>query len=441
MTMEQAVKSAYGAAEPLPEAEERMWKGIDERLGGKAGQIQIGVRRRRRTPWKGFALAAVAVLALLAVSFAVLQRMNEVTGEPIPAEEPEAMPTPTPTPEPTPTPPLIPELRMIELVNAQVNDSGIFSLAEEGNFLARAVLPEGQCVDHWEVNGQPVDAGERRCSLKFESEGVQKIEAVLREERRVTCVNCYLQFLDADGKPSGWMYEELSFEYDYTLPTTGESHPGGSITAYITPLDPDAEELDYWIIDGERSPLPAEGIRLAELDRSVHIEAVMKHTRIKQECSAALVLGEGIAPGRAPRRPEDDRPAGQETAPENGAAEVDYWRDGVPFDPEAPARDGHSHDWVLDRSRSWEASCAMSGQNMWVCSICSREYAQYLPSPEHQFHEMRFSNDNWVYDVCSVCGLRVPKYYTNPSSGGNGSLLPPTSTPWPGNVPVIIWDP
>ena len=405
MTMEQAVKSAYGAAKPLPEAEERMWKGIDERLGGKAGQIQIGVRRRRRTPWKGFALAAVAVLALLAVSFAVLQRMNEVTGEPIPAEEPEA--TPTPTPEPTPTPPLIPELRMIELVNAQVNDSDLFSLSEEGSFLARAVLPEGQCVDHWEVNGEPVDAGERRYSLEFESEGVQKIEAVLREERHITCVNCYLQFLDGDGNPSGWMYEDVCFEYYYLEPTSGHMHPGGSITAAVLPIDPEAEQPAYWLIDGEvvwegEGHGPASEIRLVDMDRSVHIELVYEHGYRKVEMEEPVVLTGAGSTEELYTRSKDDLPAGAKDLPEKNWVEVDYVRDGVPLDPDSPGRDGHTHQWTVDTSASRDSTCLENGKYVHVCSVCGGKYVTWEPLGRH--HYIYETNPDYHRLICRDCG-------------------------------------
>ena len=402
MTMEQAVKSTFGAMGPLPEAEDRMWQSIDEKLGGKAKQVQIGVRRRRRTPWKGFALAAVAVLAVLAVSVAVLQRMQEVIGEPVAAEEPEA--TPTPTPEPTPTPPLIPETRMIELVNAQVNDSAIFSVSEEGRFLARAVLPEGQCVDHWEVNGETVDPGERRYSLEFESEGVQKVEAVLREEKHVTCVNCYLQFLDADGNPSGWMYEDLCFEYDYTVPTTGESHPGGSITAVVLPIDPEAEEPSYWIIDGEQIEgfPPAKEIRLEELDRSVHIELGYEHGYRDRELSEPIVLTGSGGKELSARRPEDDLPAELATQPLNAAIEVDYVRDGVPLDPDAPGRDGHTHDWQLDAVNSHDSTCIDIGKHIYLCSICGGKYVTWQEKKAHQFgYQANASGHRYA---CAVCG-------------------------------------
>lgn len=154
-----------------------------------------------------------------------------------------------------------------------------------------------------------------------------------------------------------------------------------------------------------------------------------------------------VQPAAAPREAAmlssdlDDRPANREAPPENRWVEVNYERDGVPFDPEAPARDGHTHDWNVDKSRSWGSTCGYEGQYMQVCSICGREWCVHVPQLEHQFHEMRYSNDNWVYDVCSLCGLRVAKYLIQPSGGGYGSLLDPVPTPWTGGVPVIIWDP
>ena len=263
MTMETAVKSVFGPMGPTPGAEERIWKAIDKGLHGRAKAAEVRFRPRRAK--KPLLIGAAAILALVLLTAAVIRHMPEERPESIhPADE-----AAEPSPE-AEEPVLIPTVRQIALINARVDGKEILDLTEEGRYLARAVLPEGYTVDHWEVNGEPVDAGGRLYSLEFDSEGVWKVEAVLREERRVTCVNAYLQFLDEEGDPAGWMYEDVCFEYDYTVPTTGEEHPGGSITAVVLPIDPEAEEPYYWIIDGEKvwkgeGYTPAREIRLEEL--------------------------------------------------------------------------------------------------------------------------------------------------------------------------------
>lgn len=276
--------------------------------------------------------------------------------------------------------------------------------------MARAVLPEGYCVDHWELNGEPADAGSRRYSLEFDSEGVKKVEAVLREERHVTCVNAYLQFLDEDGNPAGWMYEDVCFEYDYTVPTTGERHPGGSITAMVLPIDPEAEDPYAWRIDGEELEgfPPARGIRLEDLDRSVTIELVYQHGHRERELTEPVVLRGGGETPALSQRPEDDLPAGLSAEPEPTWLEVDYLRDGVPLDPDAPGRDGHIHDWKIDEVNSYPSTCADPGKYVHVCSICGARYTTWGEKKEHQFYYQ--SSAEGHRKVCAVCGIYGDPY-------------------------------
>lgn len=402
MKMEDKVRSVYEPMRPLPGGEDRMWTAIDRALDGKAKNVQIRVQPRRQILRP--VLVAAALLLLLAVSFTVLRRLSlrPENGELLAAEA-----TPEVTPEPSPE--RIRETRALELVNAQVNDSPILTLSEEQTLLARAVLPEGCCVDHWEINGKTSDAGERRFSLQFDSTGVKKVEAVLREERRVTCVNAYLQFLDESGEPAGWFYEDLSFEYAYTVPTTGETHPGGSITACVTPLSPEGMELDHWLIDGERleTEIPPCAILLDGLDRSIRIEAVLRENTGTAEAGERFSLGGGSAPALTAAPPKDDLPAGQSEPPSNLWQEIDYERDGVPFDPDAPARDGHLHQWVVDPSRSWNSTCTVPGKTTRVCSVCGHAYSTLLPCLAHSFEWAFFPDSIYVYDVCTVCGYQV----------------------------------
>ena len=402
MKIEEEIRGTYGAIKPLPGGEDRMWIAIDRALDGKAKDVQIRVQPRRQILRP--VLVAAALLLLLAISFTVLRRLQlrPENGELLASEA-------TPEAKPEPSPEHLREIRALELVNAQVNDSPVLTLSEEQTFLARAVLPEGCCVDHWEINGEKADAGERCFSLLFDSTGVKKVEAVLREERRVTCVNAYLQFLDESGEPAGWFYEDLSFEYNYTVPTTGEAHPGGSITACVTPLAPDGMELDHWLIDGERleAENPPCAILLDGLDRSIRIEAVLRGSSGNAANGERLRLGNGGAPAAPVTPPKDDLPAGQSEPPKNLWQEIDYERDGVPFDPAAPARDGHLHQWTVDPSRSWESTCVVPGQTTRVCSVCGHTYSTALPCLAHSFEWAFFPDSIYVYDVCTVCGYQV----------------------------------
>ena len=434
MTMETAVKSVFGPMGPTPGAEERIWKAIDKGLHGRAKAAEVRFRPRRAK--KPLLIGAAAILALVLLTAAVIRHMPEERPESIhPADE-----AAEPSPE-AEEPVLIPTVRQIALINARVDGKEILDLTEEGRYLARAVLPEGYTVDHWEVNGEPVDAGGRLYSLEFDSEGVWKVEAVLREERRVTCVNAYLQFLDEDGQPAGWLYEDVCFEYDYTVPTTGEKQPGGSISAWVRAIDPEADEPWYWVIDGEMIETfpPAKGILLDNLDRSVQIELVYQHGYRDRELTEAIVLGEGGETPAFPQRPADDVPENERPAPEETWREVDYTRDGVPIDPEAPGRDGHTHDWVLDEENSWENSCTNMGRRTYECSICGWRYYIIPGQKPHQF--VWATQGEWEGERCTVCGIFVPKYWI-PSSGSGGGggypTTPPIPTPPPMTTPAPV---
>lgn len=378
-----------------------MWIAIDRALDGKAKDVQIRLRPRR-VGLRPF-LTAAAVIALLLLSLVLLRRLRpETEGRELLASQVTSAPDPEPTPE------QIPEIRAIELVNAQVDGSELLSISREGQYLARAVLPTGFCVDHWELNGESVDSPSRRFSLQFESSGVKKVEAVLREERHISCVNAYLQFPDESGQPAGWMYRDVYFEYDYTVPTTGLQHPGGSISAVILPIVPEGMELEAWLLDGERveADTPAASIQLDELDRSLAIEALLREKTGAAGKEDPLILGSG-SPGAFLNPPEDDRPAGRNDLPESIWLEIDYEQDGVPFDPAAPARDGHTHQWQVDPAHSWVSTCAAAGQTTYVCSVCGRAYSIAQPVLEHSFEWAFFPDSIYVYDVCTVCGYRV----------------------------------
>ncbi len=397
MTMEAAVKSVFGPMAPPSGAEERIWQAIDKKMNGKAREAEVRFRPRR--PRMPLLLGAAAILAMVLLSLTVFSRIAEVdAASKTPAEQQEQ------ETEGSEEPVVIPQVRQITLINARVDGKEILELTEEGHYLARAVLPEGYTVDHWEVNGEPVDTGGRLYSLEFDSEGVWKVEAVLREELRVTCVNAYLQFLDENGKAVGEMYEEISFEYDYTVPATGAKHPGGSVTVFVSPLLPQGQELDYWLIDGEKveSEKPARGILLQDLDHSVEIEAVL-HGGDSRIGTGELIILQGSGEAQKPTSMTtvgDDLPDGAAALPENSPWRVlDSERDGVPIDPDAPTEDGHKHAWILGgRVSGW---CTGWDVGVYYCKICGEEYRLVEPG----YHQIFYRDQGETHSRrCTVCG-------------------------------------
>ena len=143
------------------------------------------------------------------------------------------------------------------------------------------------------------------------------------------------------------------------------------------------------------------------LDRSLTVEALLREKSGAAGKGGTLTLGSGGSPGELLNPPEDDRPAGLSGLPENLWLEIDYEQDGVPFDPDAPARDGHHHRWHVDPARSRDSTCAEAGQTTYVCGVCGRSYSSALPILDHSFEWAVFPDSIYVYDVCTQCGYRV----------------------------------
>lgn len=369
---DQMIIRAYDAMTPLPGGEERMWQKIEQKLDerDRKAQVRFGARR---SPVPALLAAALilAVVLLVAVLSVSRYRLNR---------RPDPVPAATPVPEEQAETMFRPEGREIRLINARVNGESSLRLVEEGRFLARAVLPDGMAVDYWLVNGEPADAGDRRFSLEFDSEGVDMVEAVLREELTVRCgENAYLQFLDEKGEAAGVKFDSIGFEYDYTVPLTGESHPGGTVTVMALPVIPLECELDYWLIDGKKveAEKAARGILLEEMDHSVTIDAVVKKGwHLIPDGVILMLQGEG---GAALVGPSDDLPANQSTAPGNSPWEnTDILKAGVPFDPTLPAPDGHMHQWEFEKNLGISDGSGNRGGNMYVCTECRWEYISEL---------------------------------------------------------------
>ena len=406
-------REIYGAFEamgPRPGAEAKIWQQIDQSLDGRAEERRIELRPRRRG-WVRPVLTAVALAAVLALAIlAMLLSARRARQQPeqiplvspeVPVEERQEIPAPAPA-------------RELILVNARVEgEERLLLTAEmEGAYLARAVLPEGMMVDHWEIDGVTVDPGERRYSLAFSSEGVDRVEAVLRPERTVRCgEHAYLQFLDEGNNSAGPLYRTVDFEHAYLSPGTEQLCPGGKIDAIVLPLIPEGMELDYWLVDGRRmegDPAPR-AVRLLAYDRSVTVDAVLKSGPSRIPLAYSLILRgraeaeDELPPTAEPLGPADDLPAGLDAPPQAPAwTELDRSREDVPVDPDAPTADGHVHEWSLEQRAT--GYCVDLTVSVHRCLICGRERWDASPG----YHNVIWHLDGDGHSgVCEVCGQHL----------------------------------
>lgn len=91
-----------------------------------------------------------------------------------------------------------------------------------------------------------------------ESDGTLQISAtgntpppeVVFNERTLSSINAFFQFLDKNHRPAGEHYERFSFGQDYVHPVTGEICADGTITARISVSLEKRDEIDHWQING-----------------------------------------------------------------------------------------------------------------------------------------------------------------------------------------------
>ena len=358
--------------------------------------------------WLSLLLAALLVLSLCACG----QTAQEPEPVQTPAEEPSAEPISAAIPQPAAT-------HQIQLVRATANGYTVMELEQEDEFLARAVLPDDESVvDHWELNGEFADPGDRQYSLVFNSSDVYVVEAYIRPAKNVSCVkNCYLQFLNDDGEPAGDKYKRVFFEDFYTEPVTDTPHEGGSITACVTAFVPAGKSVDYWIINGAafRTEQEIRAFIFVGLRDSLEIEAVLKDGMGGTPVTSLMgTFDPGRGRGQPVSHPDDDVPEGRTVPAVQKWDPFDDGVDGDLFDDtpdpgssaiQAPPSEGdHEHDWQLNPGRSWAPTCTGEGQDLYVCSICGKEFANRIPATGHQFY---WSSNGWWSghtQHCSVCG-------------------------------------
>ena len=162
-------------------------------------------------------------------------------------------------------------------------------LEAETDVTAVAELPEGYVVDHWELNGEAVS--ESGTEVVFTVRENTVIEAVIRLENKITCINCYFQFATDKPKAKGEKYTEVSFEAPYTNPVTGMQCEAGHISGYVIADVPRNMQVDYWIINGvEYHPSNSvKNFRIVNLDEATVYEVVFKGASKKSTAKPAKI--------------------------------------------------------------------------------------------------------------------------------------------------------
>ena len=302
----------------------------------------------------------------------------------------------------------------ISLIHATVDGARMLEPESEGRFTARAMLDESSVVDHWEINGETVE-GETAEALSFESEGVFTVEAVLRGKKTLNCVNCYFQFLNGNAEAEGSRYSTVVFEDAYLVPTTGEAHPGGTLSGQITAFVPSGKAIDYWIINGAvclLDPQP-QSFSVIGIDRDTHYEAVLRDkTAQPSDRSELLAHADPTSPG-----------------PEDGLDVPPF----LIFEPDeqsdaggSPGADDHEHEWILEYQIP--GTCYAAGVRHFSCKLCGTSWEDY-PMGEHSWvwehdtwghwmhctgcgtytayssHSMIPYTDGGYHETCSVCGF------------------------------------
>jgi hypothetical protein len=172
-------------------------------------------------------------------------------------------------------------IRTVHAVHATVDGQNNLEFSGETSVTATAVIPEGQLVDHWELNGQaqPDSATE---TFTFTAKEDTVVSAHFRTEKKLTTINAEIRFLDAEGNPGGDALTEFVFEKDYANPVTGETCEGGRVSAQITAVIPSGMEVDYWMINGVPYYYDADisGFVVENLDETTTYEVVLKEKEI-----------------------------------------------------------------------------------------------------------------------------------------------------------------
>lgn len=135
------------------------------------------------------------------------------------------------------------------LVNAEMNGETLILLDGETVLELDAVIPEGMKLLRWTANGEELNTLEEHITLSLGENTV--IEAELRPIKKVTCINCTMQFLDSYENNGGESFTEFVFEDDYLNTYTDLTEEGGSMLLCVQTPIPEGKRLDHWLVNGQ----------------------------------------------------------------------------------------------------------------------------------------------------------------------------------------------
>ena len=159
-----------------------------------------------------------------------------------------------------------------------------------------AVIPKNAKIDYWLINGVKYQFPESNVT-KFrllELDEATTIEPVFTnasplpanarpetEElvakvtpRTMRCINCWGQFMNASGRPSGEEYREFEFEDGYMNQVTQQALPGGKLDIFLSTRAPKGTTVDMWLINNVKYQFPqvVTKIRVLDLDEDTTYE-------------------------------------------------------------------------------------------------------------------------------------------------------------------------
>ena len=135
------------------------------------------------------------------------------------------------------------------LIGASVGGETVIPIDGEASLSIDAAVPEDMKLAQWTVNGVSLNTLAEHVDITVKENSV--IKAEYRPIKKVTCVNCSMQFLDYYEDGGGESFTEFVFEDDYINTYTGLPCDGGSMLLCITAPIPVGKKIDHWLVNGQ----------------------------------------------------------------------------------------------------------------------------------------------------------------------------------------------
>ena len=386
-----AIYDAYRAMGPRPGAEAKIWQQIDAALEGRAAERRIQLRPRRRSSML-LRTAAVLVLALgllaaaglLALPRLIGARAQELqtaapaeTAQPIPTLAPEDLRIEGPAFEPGETAETAAFRQILE------QSYRYLALDMTGADAAEAMgLPRALAAYTGAAEGpDPLDALGYAYLERPDGSGPALLLAPLAGERGALAA----LYLERDGTAALWAPGEESAQL--RLLESGQLlclAPDGSCSLYGWAAG-EPVLIQQLLFEGDGCSLLRQ-----EADGATARSAL---SREEGETLRAdlLARGETLETTSFRAYPEAER-----LERELAAA--------LALDPDAPAADGHSHDWTLRCQSAAPADCQHRGVQIRICGLCGAEHILRYAGE----HALDWSCDEYYHRrICSLCGQQT----------------------------------